>query len=188
VTRLYLVRHGRAAAGWDVDVDPGLDALGAHQARAVCEGLAPLGPLRIVTSPLRRCRETAQVLAARWDVMPMVEAGVGEIPSPEGIPMSGRVAWLRAAMQGSWTELGDRYVTYRDSVVSTLRALAADRPDTDVVVFSHFVAINAVVGAVLGDDRVLIHRLDNCSVTIVDVADGELSVVESGREADTQIR
>ena len=28
MTRVYLVRHGRAAAGWDTDPDPGLDALG----------------------------------------------------------------------------------------------------------------------------------------------------------------
>ena len=66
MTRIHLVRHGRAAAGWDVDRDPGLDALGAQQAAAVAERLAPLGPLEILSSPLRRCRETAGPLAAAW--------------------------------------------------------------------------------------------------------------------------
>ena len=28
MTRVYMVRHGRAAAGWNVDPDPGLDDLG----------------------------------------------------------------------------------------------------------------------------------------------------------------
>jgi hypothetical protein len=32
VTRLHLVRHGRAAAGWDTDPDPGLDDIGRRQA------------------------------------------------------------------------------------------------------------------------------------------------------------
>ena len=41
--------------------------------------------------------------------------------------------------------------------------------DEDTVVFSHFVAINAVIGACVGDDRLVIRSLDNCSVTVVDV-------------------
>ena len=28
MARLYLVRHGRATGGWDVDPDPGLDDVG----------------------------------------------------------------------------------------------------------------------------------------------------------------
>ena len=50
--RLYLVRHGRAAAGWNTDPDPGLDAVGRHQAAAMTARLAPLGPLELVSSPL----------------------------------------------------------------------------------------------------------------------------------------
>ena len=34
---VYLVRHGRATAGWDLDSDPGLDALGAQQAVQLAE-------------------------------------------------------------------------------------------------------------------------------------------------------
>jgi broad specificity phosphatase PhoE len=57
------------------------------------------------------------------------------------------------------------------------------------VIFSHFVAINAILGKALGDDRVLIDSLDNCSVTQF-TADGvgNLHVVERGRQADTLIR
>lgn len=183
MTRIHLVRHGRAAAGWDVDRDPGLDALGAQQAAAVAERLAPLGPLAILSSPLRRCRETAGPLAAAWAAEVAVDAGVSEIPSPEGVEMAERVEWLREAMAGTWTALGERYIEYRDAVVRAVASLPAD-----TVVFSHFVAINAVIGAALGDDRVLIRSLDNCSVTVVDVADGVVRLVEGGHEADTLIR
>lgn len=181
--RLYLVRHGRAAAGWNTDPDPGLDDIGRRQAAATATRLAPLGPLAIVSSPLRRCQETAAALASHWSVAVQVNAGVAEIPSPDGVAMEDRVDWLRAAMRGEWAALGPRYQAFRDGVVDTLLGLAQD-----TVVFSHFVAINAAIGAAVHDDRLVIRSLDNASVTIVDAADGVLQLVEGGAEADTLIR
>jgi broad specificity phosphatase PhoE len=183
--RVRLVRHGRATAGWDADPDPGLDDLGRAQAEAVAARLATPGdPLPIVVSPLRRCRETAAPLAARWAVLPVVDAAVAEIPSPEGVPFGQRVPWLRDAMQGTWSALGPRYVAYRDGVAARVAACF-----TDTVIVSHFVAINAVIGACVGDDRLVIASLDNCSCTVVEVAaGGRLRLVETGDEADTLIR
>lgn len=183
MTRVHLVRHGRAAAGWDVDPDPGLDELGREQSLAVARRLAPLGPLAVVSSPLLRCQQTAFPLATAWKATPVVDPAVAEIPSPEGVDMADRVEWLRAAMGGTWAELGAPYTAFRDGVVAAVSALAVD-----TVVFSHFVAINAVIGAALGDDRLVIRSLDNCSVTVVDVVDGGLRLVEGGHEADTLIR
>jgi broad specificity phosphatase PhoE len=183
---VHLVRHGRAVAGWDRNADPGLDGVGARQAEVVADRLAPLGAagsLSIVTSPMRRCQETAAPLARRWGVTPSVEDSVSEIPSPLGVAMEERVDWLRAAMSGTWRDLGDRYTRFRDSVVAFVATCAED-----TVVFSHFIAINAVLGACLDDDRLVIRRLDNTSVTIVEVRDGSLSLVEGGHEADTLIR
>ena len=97
--------------------------------------------------------------------------------------MADRVTWLRAAMQGTWTDLGQRYVEFRDDLVASLRSQPAD-----AVLFSHFIAINAAIGAAIGDDRLVIRSLDNCSVTVIDVLDGVLHLVEGGHEADTLIR
>ena len=103
MARLHLVRHGRAAAGWDIDPDPGLDDTGRAQALAAGRPARPARAAgRSSTSPLRRCQETAAPLAARWAVTPVVERTVAEIPSPEGLGMAERVGWLRAAMAGSW--------------------------------------------------------------------------------------
>jgi broad specificity phosphatase PhoE len=180
---IRLVRHGRAAAGWDLAVDPDLDDLGRAQAATLAAELASLGPLRIVTSPLRRCRATARVYADLVGGHVTVAPEVAEIPSPEGVEMSARTGWLREAMAGTWADLGPRYAAYRDEVVGYVR----ERDDATVV-FSHFVAINAVIGACLADDRLVIRRLDNCSVTTV-VADATgLTLVEGGHEADTLIR
>lgn len=184
--RVVMVRHGRAAAGWDADPDPGLDDLGRSQAAAVAEHLAaahhPSTP--IVTSPLRRCQETAGYLAGRWTAVPAIEPVVAEIPSPLGVPMGERVAWLRNAMTLGWAALGDRYTAYRDEIAAWVRTRSSD-----TIVFSHFVAINAVIGAATGDDRLVIASLDNCSATTFEVdGAGGLRVIQTGAEADTLIR
>jgi broad specificity phosphatase PhoE len=181
--RIYLVRHGRASAGWDRDPDPDLDSVGREQAERMADRMAPLGPLNIVTSPLLRCRHTAAILASRWRMEPRVEPAVSEIPSPEGIPMIERVEWLRNAMAGTWAALGPRYTEFRDGIIGFLR-----RVDVDTVVSSHFVAINAAIGHATNVDDLVIRSLDNCSVTVMDVVDGALTLVEGGHEADTLIR
>ena len=183
MSRIYLVRLGRASAGWDKATDPGLDGVGRSQADEVAARLAPVGPLEVVSSPMIRCIETAIPLSAMWKTEARIEKAVAEIPSPEGMGMTERVDWLRAAMRGTWSELGHLYTNFRDGVVAAVTDLAAD-----TVVFSHFVAINAVIGAATNDDRLVIRSLDNCSVTVIDVIGGRLHLVEGGHEADTLIR
>lgn len=98
--------------------------------------------------------------------------------------MPERVEWLRNAMAGTWADLGSPYTDFREGVVEFVRTRT--RP---VVIFSHFIAINAVIGACIGDDRLVIDSLDNASVTVVDVGpDGDVQLVERGRQADTLIR
>jgi broad specificity phosphatase PhoE len=185
--RLHLVRHGRAAAGWNVDRDPVLDELGQQQAVEVAQLLVGLGPLPVYSSPLRRCQETSGPLSALWKTTPVIEPRVAEIPSPVGVALEERVEWLRGAMAGTWTELGmsdgDVYTQYRRDLLGTLSAMSHD-----AVIFSHFIAINVVIGEALSDDRLVVKSLDNCSVTTVVVHDGKFTVEEMGREADTLIR
>jgi len=140
-------------------------------------------PPRLVTSPMRRCRETAAPLAARWRVTAQVEPRVTEIPSPEGYGIGPRVPWLREAMKSTWNALGPRYTYYRDAITAHV---AARRDDT--VIVSHFVAINVVIGACTGDDRVVIRSLDNTSVTVVETSPAGMRLVTGGHEADTLIR
>ena len=87
-------------------------------------------------------------------------------------------------MAGTWADIGDEYTRWRDSVVARLLAI-----DVDTVVVSHFVAINAAIGAATGSDQIVIAALDNCSLTVMDVVDGRLVLVEQGFEApDTLVR
>ncbi len=184
VHRIYMVRHGRASAGWDTALDPGLDDLGRAQSQEVADQLQSLQLSHIISSPLSRCQQTAEPLAQMWNVSPRLCTEVSEIPSPHGVAMSDRIVWLRNAMQGSWSDLGHDYVVYRDQITDFVRSI-----HTDTVIFSHFIAINAVIGGVLGDDRLVIRSLDNCSVTIFERdAAGNLSLVQGGHEADTLVR
>ncbi|MEY3316078.1 MAG: hypothetical protein RL388_702, partial [Actinomycetota bacterium] len=149
--QIALVRHGRASAGWDTALDPGLDDLGRKQADEAAEKLDLIfvgQQVQIISSPLLRCQQTAKPFAKLRKASVQVCTEVAEIPSPNGIEMSGRVDWLRVAMQGTWADLGGEYVEFRDLVVKFVQSLK-----TNAVVFSHFVAINAVIGSLLSDDR-----------------------------------
>ena len=182
MAKIHLVRHGQAAAGFGTHRDPGLSELGRSQAEAVADMLAPLGPLAVFSSPLARAYETAQPLAARWQVEITLEPRVAEIPSPSD-HLEARSAWLREAMQGTWRDLGALHVTWRNEVVRCLLEAEAD-----CVMFSHYVAINAAVGAAQHDDRLLRFSPDNCSVTTLDNSHGALTVVSLGRTAaDTRV-
>lgn len=182
MARLYLVRHGRAAAGFGEAADPGLDALGRTQAEEVAGKLATLGPLSILTSPLKRTRETAVPLAQAWNCEPAIENAVAEIPSLEGMTLDARALWLRKLMAGSWRDVNVRLAQWRENVVSALLVQT-----DDAVIFSHYVAINVAAGAALGDDRIVVFAPDNCSVTVFEVADGRLTLVEKGHEGQTKV-
>ena len=181
MARIRLVRHGHAAPGFSDDHDPGLDDLGRAQAEAVAATLAPLGPMPIVVSPLRRTRETAAPLEAAWGSSALVDERVAEIPSPTA-DLANRGAWLSEAMAGTWADLGPAYEAWRDRLLAAVTDL-----DHDTVVVSHFIAINAVVGRAGDDDRVMHVALGNCSITTIDTDSGHLAVVELGVQAVTEV-
>ena len=178
MVKLYLVRHGRAEAGFGESMDPGLDALGRQQAEAVATKLAALGPLAILSSPLARAQQTAAPLARLWDGAPVIEDAVAQIPSPNGMTLEERVAWLRALMAGSWRGVPRDLAQWREHCVPTLAAIGRD-----TAIFSHYVAINVAVGAATGDDRVVVFSPDNCSVTVLETDGTKLKLIEKGGEA-----
>ena len=186
--RLYLIRHGKPAATWgDADPDPGLDETGHAQARAVAERLLALPeaerPKAVVSSPLRRCRETAQPLADALGVVVEIDPAVGEIPTPGALGAEARPAWLRDAFTGEWSGIrGDiDYDAWRRGVA----AAVVRRGGT--AVFSHFVAINGAVTTILGETRVIHFRPDHTSVTTLETDGRALTLARLGGEAVTGV-
>ena len=180
---IYVVRHGRAAAGIDAHLDPGLDDLGRQQAELAADQLSAElpEPVRILSSPLARARETARPLAERWDQRIEIEPRVAEIPYPN-TDLQERRRWLGEAMAGTWQDLGADLVDWRNALVACLTALP-----TDTVVFCHFIAINVAVGAAEASDDLVIFAPDNGSITVFDNASGALQLVRLGDTANTHI-
>ena len=179
--RLYLVRHGRAAAKFDVARDPGLDAQGHRQAEMAAEVLLGLGPLPILVSPLRRTLETAAALEKGWGVEAVVEPRIAEIPSPvSDLAASG--LWLREIAPRRWPDLDPALRQWRQTLLTTIAGIRCD-----TVLVTHFIPINVAVGQARGDDRVVCFQPDNGSCTILEIADGRLGVVTLGAEAPSQI-
>ena len=177
MARLYLVRHGKAETTWDDrDPDPGLNEVGWTQAEAMANQLAGKDPLALVTSPLRRTRETAKTLERRWNVIARVDARIGEITVPASISKP-RTEWLKDVLQHRWSELDPSLESWREKVLQALVTIAQD-----TVLVSHFVAINVAVGHALGDDRVTCFHPENCSCTVLDLQGGKLRVVELGAQ------
>jgi len=83
VATVILLRHGRTTAntggvlaGWTPGV--ALDETGGQQARAVAERLAKVPLAAVVSSPLERCRQTAEAVAAGRDLEVRTDERLGE--------------------------------------------------------------------------------------------------------------
>jgi broad specificity phosphatase PhoE len=140
-------------------------------------------PTRVFSSPLARCRETAEPFARAIGAAVVIDPRFGEIPTPKGLTGSMRGDWLAKAAKGTWAQIeGDLdYEAWRAAVGEALIGAAGG------AVFSHFVALNALISCATGDPAVVSARPDHASITIFDVAEGALKLVERGAEAQTQV-
>lgn len=188
MTRLYLIRHAKPAATWSEAADPGLDVMGVSQAaRTAAEICTRTRPLPLYTSPMLRCRQTAAPLEQSWQRQAEILREVAEIPAP---PLTTeRHLWLQEAMNGTWPQLQQRrqadwpdYMAWRESLLARLTSMIED-----CVIFSHYIAINVLVGAAQRSDAVICFRPDHASITTIDIANGTVHGVELGQQADTLV-
>lgn len=177
---LYLVRHGEAAASWGEHPDPGLSELGHRQASSVAAELESLGVRHIISSPMQRCRETARPLEARLGLEATIVDAVSEIATPDGV--GDRVEWLREFMGGTWDNEARTHLAWRDTMIEFLQGVPGD-----TVVFTHFVAINAVVSKLQRQAETLVFRPTYCSVTSLEREAGSLKVQRLGSESETRV-
>lgn len=182
MTTIYLVRHGKAAAAFDEDLDPPLDKSGIKQALAMADVLGPKGPLPLIASPMRRCRETASALEHVWGAPARIDPRVSEIPSPTE-DLKARREWLTGFMAGTWSDPGAEDLQgWRSDLIAAIEEITET-----TVISSHFVAINTIVGHLNGDDRVISFRPDNCSITRLENDGAGWRVAELGREVETEV-
>jgi alpha-ribazole phosphatase len=155
---LIVVRHGRTEANASGlllgRADPPLDATGRAQASAVAAALAPLPRgTRIISSPLRRARESASLIARegpveideRW-----VELDYGEYESTPIVDVP-EETWARWRSDSTFAPHGGESI--RSLGVRVAAACAEVLPDMDqrdVIVVTHVSPVKAAVAWALG--------------------------------------
>ncbi len=177
---IYLIRHGEAASSWGEHPDPGLSDAGRAQAATVANSLGGLGIERAITSPMARCQETGQAFAEISGLDLKIEPNVTEIPTPSDIV--DRVPWLRSLMSGTWSDAPQLVQTWRHHLVRTVSQLP---PNT--AVFTHFVAINAIVGHLEDTDAVTVFRPNYCSLTKLEPRATGLTLIARGDSLETKV-
>jgi broad specificity phosphatase PhoE len=181
MTRLFLIRHGEPEAAWGGAVDdPGLSTAGRAQAQEAAESLSALGSLAIMSSPMRRCRETAAPFEARVGSSGLVERRVSEVAAPAGV--TDRRAWLRenfpwddGVARKQWRDVDPALRDWRDGVVACVLGLTKD-----TAVFSHFIAINALASVAMRRDNTIVCVPGYASITELRIRDGALELVRLG--------
>lgn len=182
MTRLFLIRHGEAQAAWGgEDDDPGLSEAGRSQAAAAADALVSLGPIGLISSPMRRCRETAGAYERLVDRRALIEPRVSEVPTPVGV--ADRRSWLqenfpwRGGAPRDWATLDTALQDWRAQMLSCVQALNAD-----TAVFSHFIAINVLVGAAMERSETIVCKPGYASITEFALDAGGLRLVRLGEE------
>lgn len=180
---IFLVRHGEAAAAWGQDPDPGLSELGKQQAKTATDKLLPQlsDAIQVISSPLLRAQETARPLIEIRQAELVINNAFREIPAP--VPLADRKTWLRGFMKQRWEEQPEELLQWRASALAQLQQLT-----TPTVIFSHFLVLNAVVGAIEAQAETLVFWPDNASITQLKLgSNGELNLVALGEQMDTVI-
>jgi broad specificity phosphatase PhoE len=158
---IVLVRHGRTdanARGLLLGrADPVLDDEGQRQAARLATALGPLDGARVITSPLARCRQTAEVIVAAGacDVPVDVDEAWIELDygAFDGLGASDVPAatWATWRADVAWTpEGGESLAALGARVRSACESLAEEARDRDVVVVTHVSPVKAAVAWALG--------------------------------------
>lgn len=186
-----MVRHGET--DWNRErrfqgrADQPLNEAGRGQARELAELLRDESVSAVYTSPLRRARETAEILAKDFGLRPqpldaLLEIDVG---AWEGLTIDE----VRAAYPGradedwrsGWDE-GETYDELSRRVLPALVELGTKHEGGHVLAVTHAGPLRAVIAASMGlsydDARPLIGPLENCAVFRFAVQDGTIEAVD----------
>ena len=155
---LLLIRHALPVRveGAGTAADPPLAELGVRQSDALAGFLEDEGVDVLVSSPLRRARETAEPVAARLGLDTAVVDGLAEfdrdsdwyIPIEE-LRAAGDPRWLSYLDEHWGTDSGLDPAGFRAGVVRTVEDLIEANPGCKVAAVAHGGVINAYVAHVL---------------------------------------
>ncbi|GAA3057929.1 bifunctional RNase H/acid phosphatase [Streptomyces roseofulvus] len=190
-----LLRHGETALtpekrfSGSGGSDPELSEAGRRQAAAVAEALAARGTIQhIVSSPLVRCRQTAETVAARLGLDVVVDQGLRETDfgAWEGLTFAevrerhpeDLDAWL-ASPKAAPTGGGESFAAVARRVAAARDRLAAAHAGRTVLLVSHVTPIKTLVRLALGAPPESLFKMELSAASLSAVAyyaDGNASV------------
>ncbi|MFF8691918.1 bifunctional RNase H/acid phosphatase [Streptomyces sp. NPDC015144] len=190
-----LLRHGETALTPEKRFsgsgggDPELSATGREQAERIAAALAARGTVEaIVTSPLRRCRETAAAVAARLGLEVLVEDGLRETDfgAWEGLTFAevrerhgpDLDAWLASA-KAAPTGGGESFAEVARRVAAARDRLTARYAGRTVLLVTHVTPIKTLIRLALGAPPEAMFRMELSAASVSAVAyyaDGNASV------------
>ncbi|MDP8911236.1 MAG: histidine phosphatase family protein [Actinomycetota bacterium] len=190
MTTILLARHGET--DWNRDrrfqghADPPLNERGREQARELAHKLAGVEVAAVYTSPLRRARETAEIVAAAAGVELRVEPHLREVDVGDWTALTvdevqqrfpEQYARWRAHETHGWNG-GESYETLGERVVPALLTIGDAHPGATIVAVTHGGPIRAIAGVIAGLDPLATRRtipvLENCGIAAITVDGGTL--------------
>nr|WSX20274.1 bifunctional RNase H/acid phosphatase [Streptomyces tubercidicus] len=192
---LVLLRHGETALtpekrfSGSGGTDPELSAAGRRQAEAAATALAARGTIQaVVSSPLRRCRETAEAVAARLGLEVRIEEGLRETDfgAWEGLTFAevrerfpeDLDAWLGSARVAP-TGGGESFAAVARRVAVARDKLLARYAGKTVLLVTHVTPVKTLVRLALGAPPESLFRMELSAASLSAVAyfsDGNASV------------
>jgi broad specificity phosphatase PhoE/ribonuclease HI len=182
-TTTLLLRHGetehtaRKLFSGSGGADPPLTPTGAAQAAAAAAGLPGRGITTVVSSPMRRARETADIVAASLglavrEVDELRECAFGEWEGHSFAEVRERwprdlAEWLRST---SVTPPGGESFDAVDQRVRRARdKLVARHPEGTLLVVSHVTPIKMLVRATLGAPATALYRMELSPASLTEI-------------------
>ncbi len=194
-TTFVLLRHGETALtpekrfSGSGGTDPELSPAGRRQAEAVAAALAARGTIQaVVSSPMRRCRETAEAVAARLGLDVRVEEGLREADfgAWEGLTFAevrerhpeDLDAWL-ASTKAAPTGGGESFAAVARRVSLSRDKLLARYAGRTVLLVTHVTPVKTLVRLALGAPPESLFRMELSAASLSAVAyyaDGNTSL------------
>jgi len=197
---LIIVRHGRPerVEGLANAADPGLTDIGHAQAEAVARFLLQEPVDHVVTSPMRRARQTGQPLADALGMDPEVIEDLAEIDqgANEYVPMEelkaeGGEAWQAILDDPTAMHNGVDIEAFADTVTAAFEKVIAENRGKTVVAFCHGMVTMQFLRRLLGYEDPHSLRVDYASISRVQAASSGArsirSVNETGHLGETRI-
>ncbi|MEU7199286.1 bifunctional RNase H/acid phosphatase [Streptomyces sp. NPDC045470] len=193
-TTLVLLRHGETALtpqkrfSGSGGSDPELSEVGHRQAAAVAAALAARGTVQaVVSSPLKRCRQTAETVAARLGLDVRVDEGLRETDfgAWEGLTFAevqerhpeDLAAWLGSAKAAPTG--GESFASVARRVALSRDKLLARYAGRTVLLVTHVTPVKTLVRLALGAPPDSLFRMELSAASLSAVAyyaDGNASV------------